>query len=58
MIGKTSKKLWTTVKNQTAGYLTVDIANNRGGVLEDVLGLEASSPRKLPCPRLEDSTTF
>ena len=37
---------------------------NRGGVLEDVLGLEgqdlglgleAFSPRKLPCPRLEDS---
>ena len=23
-----------------------------------VLGLEASSPRKLPCPRLEDSTIF
>ena len=22
------------------------------------LGLEASSPRKLPCPRLEDSTIF
>ena len=22
------------------------------------LGLEASSPRKLPCPRLEDSTNF
>ena len=46
---------------------------NRGGVLEDLLGLEdvledtfevlglgleASSPRKLPCPRLEDSTIF
>ena len=40
---------------------------NRGGVhfkvlgrgLErQVLGLEASSPRKLPCPWLEDSTTF
>ena len=39
----------------------------RGGVLDDVLGfedtfwslgLEASSPRKLPCPRLEDSTIF
>ena len=24
----------------------------------DVFGLEASSPRKLPCPRLEDSTIF
>ena len=24
----------------------------------EVLGLEASSPRKLPCPRLEDSSTF
>ena len=24
----------------------------------DVLGLEASSPRKLPCPRLEDSSIF
>ena len=24
----------------------------------EVLGLEASSPRKLPCPRLEDSTIF
>ena len=23
-----------------------------------VLGLEASSPRKLPCPRLDDSTMF
>ena len=22
------------------------------------LGLEASSPRKLPCPRLEDNTSF
>ena len=30
----------------------------RGGVLEDVLGLEASNPRKLPCPWLEDSTIF
>ena len=45
----------------------------RGGVLEDVLGLkdvlrlglegqvlgpEASSPRKLPCFRLEESTIF
>ena len=24
----------------------------------EVLGLEASSPRKLPCPRLDDSTIF
>ena len=24
----------------------------------EVLGLEASGPRKLPCPRLEDSTIF
>ena len=24
----------------------------------EVLGLEASSARKLPCPRLEDSTIF
>ena len=24
----------------------------------EVLGLEACSPRKLPCPRLEDSTVF
>ena len=24
----------------------------------EVLGLEASSPRKLPCPRLEDSSIF
>ena len=24
----------------------------------EVLGLEASSPRKLACPRLEDSTIF
>ena len=24
----------------------------------EVLGLEASSPRKLPCPQLEDSTIF
>ena len=45
---------------------------NRGGVLETHfevlglgfegqvlgLGLEASSPRKLACPRLEDSTIF
>ena len=32
----------------------------RGGVLEDVLGLglEASSLRKLYCPRLKDSTIF
>ena len=41
----------------------------RGGVLENVLGLEdvldtfslgleASSPLKLACPRLEDSTIF
>ena len=30
----------------------------RGGVLEDVLGLEVLGPRKLPCPRLEDSTIF
>ena len=58
------------------------VLNIRGGVLEDVLGLEdvlrinfevlglglegqvlsldleASSPPKLPCPRLEDSTIF
>ena len=46
-------------------------ASIRGGVLEDVLGLEdvleahfevlgleASSPQKLPCPRLEDSAIF
>ena len=47
---------------------------NRSGVLEDVLkdsfevldlglegqvlGLEASSPQKLACPRLDDSTIF
>ena len=30
----------------------------RGGVLEDVFGLEASSPRKLACPQLEDSSIF
>ena len=42
----------------------------RGGVLEEILdfevlglegqalGFKASSPQKLPCPRLEDSTTF
>ena len=29
-----------------------------GQVLDLGLGLEASSPRKLPCPRLEDSTIF
>ena len=29
-----------------------------GQVLGLGLGLEASSPRKLPCPRLEDSTIF
>ena len=28
------------------------------GLESQVLGLEASSPRKLPCPRLEDSTSF
>ena len=28
------------------------------GLEGQVLGLEASSPRKLPCPRLEDSTFF
>ena len=32
--------------------------NIRGEVLKEVLGLEASSPPKLPCPRLEDSTIF
>ena len=42
---------------------------SRGGVLEDILGLEdtfsspwpgleALGPRKLPCPRLEDGTIF
>ena len=40
---------------------------SRGGVLEDVLGLglegqvlglEASSPRKLACPRLDESSIF
>ena len=29
-----------------------------GQVLGLGLGLEASSPRKLPCPRLEDNTIF
>ena len=28
------------------------------GLEGQVLGLEASSPRKLPCPRLEDSIIF
>ena len=28
------------------------------GLQDQVLGLEASSPQKLPCPRLEDSTVF
>ena len=55
-------------------FLIDGISNTTGGVLEDVLnlkntfcspwlegqvlGLEALSPRKLPCPRLEDSTIF
>ena len=37
---------------------TIRKLNSRGGVLEDVLGLEASSPQKLACPQLEDSTIF
>ena len=36
----------------------VTMLHSRGGVLENVLGLEASSPRKLACLRLEDSTIF
>ena len=28
------------------------------GLEDQVLGLEASSPRKLACPRLEDSSIF
>ena len=38
----------------------INLVIARGGVLEDVLGLglEASSPRKLACPRLEDSSIF
>ena len=47
--------------------LKLHITLCRDGVLEDaldsrthfqVLGLEALGPRKLPCPRLEDSTIF
>ena len=69
------------LKNAVLAYtLQHGIVHTRGGVLEDVLGLEdssrthfevlglglegqvlgigleASSPRKLPCPRLDDST--
>ena len=38
--------------------LTAEVESSRTHFNVLVLGLKASSPRKLPCPRLEDSSTF
>ena len=59
---------WLLVRGPEALFLSfILLLITRGGVFEntlasrihfEVLGLEASSPRKLACRRLEDSTIF
>ena len=46
----------TSLASGTSSRTHFDVLGLKGQVLG--LGLEASSPRKLPCPRLEDSTIF
>ena len=53
----TSEVAWSNCKTQFA-----EVESSRTSLASrthfEVLNLEASSPRKLPCPRLEDSTIF
>ena len=46
----------TSLASRTSSKTHFEVLGLEGQVLG--LGLEASSPRKLPCPRLEDSTIF
>ena len=46
----------TSLASRTSSRTPFEVLGLEGQVLG--LGLEASSPRKLPCPRLEDSTMF
>ena len=48
------ESLWTSLPSRTTSRTHFEALGLEG----QVLGLEASSPRKLPCPRLENSTIF
>ena len=50
------ESLRTSLALRTSSRTHFEVLGLEGQVLG--LGLEASSPRKLPCPRLEDSTIF
>ena len=48
----------TSLASRTSSRTHFEVLGLEGQVLGLGLGLEASSPRKLACPRLEDSTIF
>ena len=48
----TNKQRWSP-QGRPRGHILKSLA-----LKPQVLGLEALGPRKLPCPRLEDSTVF
>ena len=48
----------TSLASRTSSRTHFEVLGLEGQVLSLGLGLEASSPRKLACPRLEDSTIF
>ena len=58
------KKWYRTTANLQVGQMVLaEVESSRTdfevlGLEGQVLGLEASSPRKLACPRLEDSSIF
>ena len=52
------KSLRTSLASRTSSRIHFKDLGLERQVLDIGLGLEASSPRKLACPRLEDSTIF
>ena len=58
---ESSRTSWasrTSLASRTSSRTHFEVLGLEGQVLGSGLGLEAPSPRKLACPRLEDSTSF